>query len=70
MYVLGPQIGDAAYIISYVVDHIERIRYTAYPDSTGSIYTIYPRQVVVPGSYAPELFSKRRLSVHEVRRAY
>lgn len=67
MYILGPQIG-AAYIISYVVDHIERIRYTAYPDSTGGTYMIYPRQVVTPGTYPPELFAKRRLSVHEVRK--
>lgn len=64
MYIRGPWIGDA-YIISYVVDHIERIQYTAYPDGAG--YTIYPRRIVTPGSYPADLFNKRRLSVHEVK---
>ena len=68
MYVNYGPISGTAYLISYVVDSMERIRYTGYYKD--GIYTIYPRQVVVPGKYPADMFKSRRLSIHEVKRGY
>ena len=72
MYVNKGPISDhnASYLISYVIDHIERIRYTGYYDCKSGTFKIYPRQVVCPGSYPPELFKARRLAAGEVERGY
>lgn len=59
---------NASYLISYVIDHIERIRYTGYYKD--GVFTIYPRQVVAPGDYPASMFKKRRLAAHEVKRGY
>lgn len=72
MYVNHGQISNqsAAYLITLVIDHIERIRYTGYYNDKKGVFKIYPRQIVTPGDYAPELFDKRELSVHEVVKGY
>ena len=72
MYVNCGQISNqrAEYLISYIVDHIERIHYTWYYNSRRGTFTIYPRQIVTPGDYPPELFDKRVLAAHEVKRGY
>lgn len=61
--------NKAAYLIGYVVDHIVRIEYTGYYDHRSGVYKLYPRRVVCPGNYPPELFEKRKISCLDVRRA-
>lgn len=61
---------SAAYLISLVIDNIERIKYAGYYNDKKGVFKIYPMQVATPGTYAPELFDKRELSVHEVVKGY
>ena len=72
MYVNHGRINNqtAAYLISLWIKNIERIQYVGYYNDKKGTFKIYPRCIVTPGDYAPELFDKRELSVHEVIKGY
>ncbi len=71
VYVNYGQISNqqASYLIGWVVDHMPRIYYTGYYDHKSGSFMLYPRNVACPGSYAPELYQKRRVYASDIKPA-